>query len=64
MADNTRMHSSPSLNTNTPVSAIAVGRLIVGTVGSGFPLATTACQIRIAAIRNKAVIKAIWNNAE
>src|SRR6266480_6302368 len=45
IAESTRIHSSPSRNTRTPISMNATVELVPGCVGSGVPRAVNPCQM-------------------
>src|SRR5450755_3783822 len=59
MAEMTRMHSSPSRKTSTPISRMATPDDVCDSVGSGAPEATTPCQTSTAATISPATINKI-----
>src|ERR1700724_2401249 len=57
IAESTRMHSSPSRNTRTPISKICAREPDPGARGFGLPAAVTPCQINAPITRNAPEIK-------
>src|ERR1700722_4684932 len=55
IAASTKMHSSPSRNTSTPMSRIATVGLVWGVVGSGLPCAVMPCHTRMPTTRDAAI---------
>src|ERR1035437_7868214 len=61
IAASTKMHSSPSRNTSTPMSRSATVGLVWGIVGSGLPCAVTLCHTNIPTTRDTAIARMTLN---
>src|ERR1017187_9647863 len=61
IAASTKMHSSPSRNTSTPMSRSATVGLVCGIIGSGLPCAATPCHTKIPTTSDAAIANMTLN---